>query len=69
MVETHIPDLCYREICFVSVRTHAGMSSSMSGEAAAHRASALASNTLLMKLPPASFPAILLLKPGKTNSI
>ena len=39
------------------------MSSSMSGVAAAHKASALASNTRLIKLPPARLPARPLLKP------
>lgn len=43
--------------------TYSGMSSCIKGEAAAQRASAFANNTLLIKLPPASLPAILLLKP------
>lgn len=43
---------------------YSGMSCSRSGEAAAHKASALASNTLLMKLPPARVLAMLLLIPA-----
>lgn len=48
--------------------TYMGISSSSSGEAAAHKASALANKTLLIKLPPASLPAILLLKPERHKS-
>ena len=43
--------------------TYDGISSSIKGEAAAHKASALANSTLLIKLPPANLAAILLLRP------